>query len=381
MTATETDLTLVIRRKTSSEVGLTSAAASGYDAILTAALTDDVISQSFLDIMDGDTLQTLIAQMLPDHSGAVFDAVTRGTRLVSRHVMDRDSEFSTTETGDMGFWLEPVYWRSNRHATGTNSYKSSGWGLSGGFEWVTDIGYIGGSYAFLASSINNNGGTGKINASQHDIGAFWRTGREGPFYAYARLGAAHGSFSGSRTVDGTADDSDFSYSTSGKWKGWLVSGMGGASYDIEPSERFTIRPKLGLEWFRLSETGYTESGGGEAIDLTVGRRNSSALSASTTLALSYVIGPPRKDYHGLAFELEGGRRSVLAGGLGSTRANFEDGETFTINPDGLDSSWLGEARVKGGSWDYSWKVGIGADKTRNSDVNYSARVSVSIAIY
>lgn len=56
----ENDLVLDIRRKTADEVGLTRAAASGYDAILTAAENDDVVAQSFLDIEDGDTLQAQV---------------------------------------------------------------------------------------------------------------------------------------------------------------------------------------------------------------------------------------------------------------------------------------------------------------------------------
>lgn len=377
------DLVLSIRRKAADEVGLTRAAASGYDAILTAAETDKTVAQSFLDIMDRDTLQGQVSQMLPDHAGGLFDQVTRASRLAAQHVMDSDSILDMTETGSMSVWLEPVVWRGNRHATGTHGYKSSGWGLSGGAEWLTDIGYVGGSYAWLTGKVENNGGTGTIDTSQHELGAFWRTSQRGPLYAFARLGAARTSFTSARSITVTANDTEYSYANAADWKGWLFSGMGGLSYAVQPSRRFTIRPKAVLEWYRLSERGYSESGGGDAIDLTVAKRTSSSLNAVTTAALSYAFDTPRSDYRPLTVELEGGRRTNLSGRLGTTTAWFTDDDTagtpFSIAADRPDSAWLGELRLLAGGWDYTWKVAAGAEKTANSDLQYTARVSLSVA--
>jgi hypothetical protein len=377
------ELTLDIRRKTSAEIGLPNASASAFDAILTAAESNDTVAQSFLDIEDADGLQAQVSQMLPDHAGALFDTATRGTRLVSQHIMDSHSMFDVTETGDMAAWIEPVMWRSNRDATGTNSYKSSGWGMSGGAEWLTDIGYVGASYAWLSGKVDNNGGTQVIDTSQHDLGVFWRTGRGGPVYAFARLGAARTSFSSTRTVTVTASDTEVAYTSYGDWSGWLFSGMGGVSYDVAPSRHLRIRPKAVLEWYRLSEKGYDESGGGDAIDLSVAKRSSSSLSALTTLAVAYAFGPPRSDYHPLTLEVEGGRRSILSGNLGATTANFtaDDvaGTPFTITPESLDDAWLGELRLFAGGWDYTWKIAGGVEKRQNSDLGYSGRISLSVA--
>ncbi len=372
-------LTLDIRRKTADEVGLNGAGSSAYDAILTAAVEDDVIAQSFLDIMDGDTLQTQVAQMLPDHAGGLFDSATRASRLVAQHVMDRDSIFDVTEEGDTAAWLEPVVWRSNRDATGTSGYKTSGWGLSGGMEWRTGIGFVGGSYAWLSGTVDDNGGTASIDTTQHDLAAFWRTGGDGPLYAFARAGAARMSFSSTRALTVTANDTDYSYASAGDWKGWLFSGMGGVSYDIAASRQLMIQPKARLEWYRLKEGGYTESGGGDAVDLTVDARNSSSLSGTTSLAVSYAFAPRHRDYRPLTLEVEAGRRTVLSGKLGVTQANFADGDPFSITPDPLDDAWTGELRLLAGGWDYTWKLAAGAEKSPNSSVDYSARVSLSVA--
>jgi hypothetical protein len=78
-------------------------------------------------------------------------------------------------------------------------------------------------------------------------------------------------------------------------------------------------------------------------------------------------------------EAEAGRRTVLSGELGLTRANFVDGDTFTISPDPLDDSWTGELRISVGGWDYSFQIAGGAERTRNSDVNYSGRASINLS--
>lgn len=378
------DLVLDIRRKTAAEVGLTGAATSGYDAILTAAKTDDIVAQSFLDIMDRDTLQAQVSQMLPDHAGGLFDQVTRASRLAAQHVMDGDANFDVAETGDMAIWLEPVAWRGNRNATATSSYKSSGWGLSGGAEWLTDIGYVGASYAWLGGEVENNGGTQTVDTSQHDFAVFWRTGGTGPLYAFARLGAARTSFSSVRDVTVTADEVESVYTTEADWSGWLFSGMAGASYAFQPTSRLEVRPKAVLEWYRLGEGGYSEAGGGDAIDLTVAKRTSSSLNAIGTMALSYAFGPRREDYHPLTLEVEAGRRTHVSGKFGATTAYFTDedvaADPFTILADPVDDAWLGELRLLAGGWDYTWKIAAGAEKAANSDIRYTARVSLSVAI-
>jgi len=376
-------IVLDIRRKESSELGLRSAATSAYDAIIDAAVNSAVVSQTFLGINDGQTLQTQIDQMLPDHAGGLFDTVTRATRLVSQHVMDRDSQFDVTEPGEMSIWLQPVYLRTNRDAGAGASYSSSGFGLSGGAEWLTGLGYIGGSFAWLNASVENNGGSATIDATQYDLGAFWRTGRSGPLFAYARIGAAHTSFSSERAVVLTANGSPTTFTSLGDWNGWLFSGMGGVSYEIQPTTRFKIRPKLGVEWFQLREDGFTETGGGEAVDLTVADRTSDSLSAIGTVTFSYGFGRPRKDFIPLTLEFEGGRRQSIGGQLGATTANFSNdgvaGTPFTINPGELPDAWTSELRLLAGGWDYTWKIAAGAEKGPDSDPNFSARASLSVA--
>jgi hypothetical protein len=374
--ASGNDLVLDIRRKTADEIGLRRAAAQGYEAILDAAVNDTKIAGDILGITDAETLQTQFDQLLPDHGGGVFDTVTRASRLTAQHMMDSDSIFDI-EDSKVAAWFEPVAWRASKDTTETQSYKVSGWGLSGGLERITSIGRFGLSYAWLKSKIDDNGGTGKLNATQQEIGVSWRLA-EGPFYAFARGSAARVSVSSARTFDSATADTDFTYSNTADWKGWLYSATAGASYDFALADRIKLRPKGVIDYYRLHENGYTETGGGEAMDLTVAARNSTALSATTTLTGSYSFGRATRDWRPLTLEIEGGRRNFLSGALGTTQANFEGGDVFSITPDKQKSAWVGEARILAGGYDFTWKLAARGEKTANGGIDYSGRASLSV---
>jgi hypothetical protein len=374
VTSDGNDLVLDIRRKTADELGLRRAAAQGYEAIVAAATNDTKMSADILGIDDAATLQSHFDQLLPDHAGGVFDMVTRGSRLVAQHVMDADSLY---DVSDVGGWFEPVYWRASKDATDTASYKGSGWGLSGGLERGLGAGRIGLSYAYLKSNVDDNGGTGKVGVSQHEFGVFWRLSR-GSLYMFARGSAALISMSSKRSFTGSDDGTAFTYSNTASWKGWLYSGAAGGSYDFAVAESFTLRPKATVDYYRLHENGYTESGGGDAMDLTVLSRNSTAVTATTTLTASYSFGRKTKDFRPLTLELEGGRRNFLSGSLGTTQASFTGGDVFAITPDVQNSSWIGEARLLSGGMDFTWKLAARAERT-DGNMDYSARASLSVA--
>ncbi len=374
LAANGNDLVLTIRRKAADELGLGRAASQGYEAILVAAGTDTKMTSDILGIQDAATLQGQFDQLLPDHAGGIFDSVTRGSRLAAMHVMDADSIHTATNVGG---WFEPVYWRSSKDATDTASYKVSGWGLSAGLERDIGFGRVGLSYAWLKGTIDNNGGTGTVKSTQHELAAFWRLAK-GPFYAFARGSAARVSLASERSFTGSDNGTAFTYANAAEWKGWLYSGAAGASYEFDVAENLSLRPQGAIDYYRLAENGYTETGGGTAMDLTVQDRNSTALTATSTLTASYRFGRRTRDERPLTLELEGGRRNFLSGTLGTTYAAFADGDVFALTPDQQKSSWISEVRLLSGGFDFTWKLAARAERNEGN-MNYSGRASLSVA--
>lgn len=371
------DLVLTIAQKAPSELGLNRAGTSAITSIIesaAAATTDATIAESLLAIYDADTLKTQVYAMLPDHAGGVFDAATRGDRLVAKHIEDANSVFTIS---NVGAWLEPVFWHSSQAEGASTSFNTQGWGISFGFERRTTIGDVGFSYAFLSGKVHDNGGTQDIGTSQHDFGLFWRK-VSGPLYTFARIGAGHVGANSSRTFTGIISSTDFTRTATAKWGGWLFSAMAGASYDAKLTSRWTLRPKVVVDYYHLHEGGYTEAGGGDAINLTVDGRTSTQLTATPTLTASYSFGEKSQEGIPLTIELEGGRQQRIGGSLGATTATFVNSSSFTITPDNLKSGWLGSVRLLSGGMDYTWQLEGRAQRTGDS-TDYSIRAGISLA--
>jgi hypothetical protein len=172
-------------------------------------------------------------------------------------------------------------------------------------------------------------------------------------------------FDGSRFFNGTVGGTAVSREAKGKWKGTMWSGAAGVSYDAQFG-RFSLRPTAAIEYYSLKEKGYTETGGGDAFDLTVDSRKSTETSASGTVALGYEIIQGRGPDEGwFRVELEGGRREILSGKLGATTARFGDGDRFTLTPEKRTSGWVGGLRLMGGGSGIAVTGEVNAEELQN----------------
>ena len=368
------DVLLTIARKSATDLGLNAAQSAAYGAILTQAGSFSTLQADLLQVADTATLQSHFSQLLPDYAGGTFDFVTRGSRLAARHIDDDSSLFTIS---DAGGWLEPVYFHGSKHEDTSAGYTTSGGGLSTGFERATHLGNVGASFTWVSGKIKN-GTVQDISANTYEAGLFWRKAF-GPVYAWARLGLGSTSFHSTRTFTGTADSSAISWSADGRWRGTSISGTGGLSYAIDMGHGFALKPKAVLDYYRLHERSYQETGT-DAMILGVAARNSTALNGTTTLAASWSAGPSGTEGRAFTVELEGGRRNRMSGHLGDTTANFTNGTPFTLTPDTLKSAWVGQLSILQGGLDYTWKLSTGAEKMQGGGTSYSARASLSIAL-
>jgi uncharacterized protein with beta-barrel porin domain len=136
--------------------------------------------------------------------------------------------------------------------------------------------------------------------------------------------------------------------SSADWNGTLYSASGGLSYDADLGN-ISFRPIIAVDYYKLKEDGYSETGGGTAIDLVVQSRSSDELAVTGSAALGLDLGGQNQDAGWFRFELEGGRRELVGGGLGATTAAFAGGTAFTLTPEERTSGWVGKLRAVGGN--------------------------------
>ncbi len=365
-------VTLSVAAKSVTELGLTGSLARAYSAIFNALDSDADIANAYLAVNDGKTLNTNLRQMLPDHAGGTFESVTAGSRATARILSDPNGVYRTKD-GQLGFWLQQVAFGSSKSVGSTASYDINGWGAGGGVEYLTGIGAFGGAFAYIHGSDSSGGSNNAVDSDQYELAAHWR-GQWGPFLAYARLSAAQIDFNGSRHFD----NGDITRTAKGNWKGKLYSATMGAAYQAQMG-RFSLRPAVGVDYYRLKEDGYSENGGGDAFNLTVLGRTSDETTANGTVTAGYDFGSLDKEAGWVRLELEGGRRQIIGGSLGDTVAYFKGGERFTLVSEDRTNGWTGRARIYGGTDTFRVGGEFGAEEQQNH-VAISFRATVNFVL-
>ena len=342
ITSTPGQVSLQVQLKSAQQLGLNASEASILGAVVNAADSDAPVAQVFLGAQDSASLRASLQQMLPDHAGGAFENATKGSRLTAEILADPQAP--VLDQGGMGVWAQQVAWGSSKSIGDTSSYKLSAWGAAGGVEHSLGFGSVGVMAAYYASK--DKKADNQLTGNEVEGGVYWRANL-GHLHAFARGTVGHISFDATRFFDGTADGATVTRNADGKWTGTLTSATGGLSYELRTG-RLTARPNAMLEYYRLKEKGYSETGGGSAFDLTVAGRTSDESAASAGIALGYDFLATNTREPWMRLEIEGGRRQILSGSLGKTVAHFEGGDDFTLTPDARTDGWRGAIGLAGG---------------------------------
>lgn len=351
LSSNATQLIVDVSRKSTTELGLNRSEAGAFNAVIDALSGDEDIEGVFLNIRDGEQFRGQLGQMLPDHAGGAFETVTSGSRALARHLMDPNAPFQ--DEGKWGYWINQAVWGTSKSIGDTAGYDVTGWGISLGAEIETGMGNFGGSIGYLSGKDGNKANANEVSSSQFEGAIHWRLAADG-FLAHARVSGAPISFKGTRLFQAEAGAEDIDKTIRGKWDGTLWSAAGSVAYDTHLGG-ISFRPTVAVDYYKLTEKGYTETGGGDALDLTVLGRDSDELAVSGTVALGLDFGG-RDEYDGWTrFEIEGGRRQIVGGALGTTTASFKNGTPFTLVPEDRTSGWVG--RIRGLAGNSAFQVG------------------------
>ena len=362
-------ISLDVQRKTATELGLNASESAIYNAALNAADADAPIAAAFLGLTDQAGVKGALQQLLPDHAGGAFEAATKGSRLSAEILADPKPL--------AGLWLQQVAWGSSKSIGSTSSYDITGWGASGGYGInLGKFATVGVTAAYLWGKDSHNANELQSN---HYEGGVYLLGGSGPLRAWGRATIGTINFDSKRNFGAaaTSNGQTVTRTSDGSWKGTLYSGTAGLSYEARIG-RFSIRPNATIEYYKLKEDGYSETGGGDAIDLTVQSRDSKESAANALLTLGYDLMrvDPEGDGGWARVELEGGRRELLSSSLGNTVAAFKNGTPFTLAAEERTSGWRGGLRVLGGNSDVKFIAEVNAEQ-QQGDVSVGGRAGVS----
>ncbi len=312
--------------------------------------------------------------MLPNFAGGTFDDVSLATRAVSHLLADRNMQ--PVEAGSMGAWVQLTGWADKKSIGDTAGYNVYGSGITVGIERaVGNLGRFGVALNYLIGVSNDVGTSAGISSNEALFSLYWRASW-GRLHAYATGGYGTVGFSGSRYFDGISAGNAFERTAKANWGSTVYTGAGGVSYEM-PAGRFYLRPEASIDYVRLKENAYSEDGGGVGFDLNVDSRASSETGFNGMLAVGYYITKAKDAESTYArLELQGGDRVLVSSKLGSTTANFANGNDFTLTPEERKAGWTGALRLAAGNGVFAVTGEVGGERQQDH-IAGTARIGVS----
>ncbi|MEE4154746.1 MAG: autotransporter outer membrane beta-barrel domain-containing protein [Erythrobacter sp.] len=371
LATSNTTISVDIDRKATSELGLNAAEAAAFDALYVALAEDEDVANLFLSINDGALFQAFVAQTLPDHAGGGFEGLSQGLRAFDRNFLSPDSPLE--EAGKLRVITDFAAWNTQKDREDSAAFDLTGLGFRAGLEYLTGIGAFGITGSWIWNE-HTAPADSSIMSDSYEAGVHWR-GRFGPLIGFARGGIGRSDSSGTRRFAGGTGDAAVDYAITREWSGDFVSATGGLA--VEGGGQFLyFRPSIIVDYLRLSEDGYVEEGGGDALGLTVEDRTSEELAINAGLAVGAdLFGMRARDEGWLRIEGEGGWRELVTSDLGETVARFGEGDPFTLTPDARDSGWFARLRGLGGDGSYRI-VGEAGLEEQFGNIGYSLRASL-----
>lgn len=347
--AAQNALVVDIKPKTAAELGLNRSGAAAYGAIFAVLDKDEDIEATLLGQKTEAGFQSAYDQLLPDHSGGALMSAQAISGAISSAVAEAPSH---EDGGANGVWVQQILFNIDRDREDAQGFESQGFGLAAGAEMVGDAQALGVNLSFVTDEYKDKGAVAGERVVMNVLGGglYWRA-KSGGFQAGARAGAGYVRFDSERIFAST----QASLKARADWTGWLAEGHLGAAYEARMGV-VTVRPELTLDYVRLSEEGYRESGGGAGFDLTVDDRQGDLLTGQALLAIGARFG----DTSWWSPQVKVGYRAKLAGDPGRTTARFGTGDPFTLDPENpFDGGLVARVGVKGGGARFLYAVDAG----------------------
>lgn len=330
LVTTSTTASIDVRQKTTEELGLAGGRAAAFNAFYEAIDKDRSVLSAVFGRTSEATFDPFYNQFLPDYSGGIFQGLAVGARTVMRAQAEEVTDMPRDEPRS---WLQEVGSGITQKSATEINYRTTGFGLAGGYEipFGAGNGVIGVSAAYLSSDVRNQDRsvTSVLDVNSFLLGGYWRD-RRGNLLLDASVNGGYVWVDSNRQVIDQAANGvrNVQKDVLGDWSGLLATGRLGAAYDWQAGAMY-LRPDISVDYVFLREGGYTETGGGGAIDLQVDGRSSYQAAAEVGVAWGARFGRTFR----WGPELRVAYRARLAGGLSDTTARFVSvpGQPFTLS--------------------------------------------------
>jgi hypothetical protein len=333
---------LDVTRRTAAQIGMNQSQTSAYDAVFGALGQNKSIADSFLARNTKDGFLDLYNQMLPDQGEGFFAALQNANQAISAATGYRPDPGD--RYGPDSLWIQEINTLVRRDTADTLGSDTQAFGFVGGYEAMGDAGgALGLTLAYI--SVEEHDIAAKVGEETTgnfvQLGAYWRRALGG-WRVNLGGGGGYGWYEGNRvfnTGDTDGDgQADVALENEAKWNGMTFNLFAGTAYEAKFG-RYFVRPEGRLDYLYLREgkrveklvsaraEGVTTTNTGDGFNQTRFKRTSDSLTADAGVAFGADFG--RNVWW--RPEVRVGYRKALAGQLGDTVAQFNNGGTpFTM---------------------------------------------------
>jgi len=276
------NLIITLDLRDAAELGLDSVQTGAYNQAITALRSNTDLGDAFANITSQSDFNAAYNQILPEFSAAarqfVLANVDGATGAVANHL--ESVRRSPDKPG--GAWLQEFAYFADRDLAGlSEQYRGHGFGFAAGLDRaIGPFHAVGVNVGFASTEIEDVVGIDEpldVLTIQGGAYAGWASGN---LSVDAYAGGGYNDFEQNRRVR----INTFSGEAQGDWSGTHINGSVRAGYDVDLNDKFWFRPTVSLDYLRLSEKAFTETGD-SGVALDVDKRTSTTGSATAMFNL------------------------------------------------------------------------------------------------
>jgi len=281
---TDNDLVITVDLREASELGLDQAQTgidqSAFGATLQALQNNQDLGNEIANLGTAGEFYAAYNQLLPEFAAAARQFVLANSDGVTGAVGNHLDSARRSQDKPGGAWIQEFAYFVDRDLAGlSEQYRGEGFGFTGGLD--TELGpfhAIGVNFGFASTEIEDVVGVDEPLDVTSLLAGFYAGYMRGALGIDAYLGGGYNSFEQNRRVR----VGDYSGESSGDWNGSHISASLRAGYDVDFGKRYWARPVVSLDYTRLTESEFTESGD-VGVALSVERRTSDIGSVSALM--------------------------------------------------------------------------------------------------
>ena len=275
-------LLITLDVRPSAVLGLDPVQAASFDTSYAALENNSDLAAAFINITDGNEFRSALNQLLPEFAAAarqfVVANVDGAVGAVGTHL--DNARLSQDQSG--GAWIQEFTYFADRDLAGlSEQYRGFGFGFTGGLDTAFGPFHTAGvNFGFASTEIEDVLGFDEpMDVMTFQTGLYGGM-QTGNLNVDIYGGGGFNDFEQTRNIQ----IGNFSDTANGDWSGTHLNGTIRGGYDVALSERFWARPSFSVDYLRLKENAYTETGT-EGVALDVSGRTSELAGATAMINL------------------------------------------------------------------------------------------------